>query len=210
MRQLTDPASKVSCHYVITEDGIILQLVPESERAWHAGVSAWNGATDINLASIGIEIVNPGHGFGYPDFPQAQIDAVIKLCCDIVARVPIPPTRVLAHSDVAPSRKTDPGEKFPWRQLYAAGVGCWVEPSPLAPGPTLGLGDNGDAVRELQTMLADYGYAISVSGRYDEVTKDVVTAFQRHFRPARVDGIADVSTMETLRSLHARAKQMTT
>jgi N-acetylmuramoyl-L-alanine amidase len=208
VNQLCNPASKVSCHYVVFEDGTIVQLVPEALRAWHAGVSFWQGATDINLLSVGIEIVNVGHDLGYPDFPKAQVDAVTQLCRDIVARLRIAPARVLAHSDVAPSRKNDPGEKFPWRHLYEAGVGFWIEPHPIVPGPMYGPGDDGEPVKQLQTALAAYGYGIATNGRYDSATKGVVTAFQRHFRPARVDGIADVSTIETLRSLNTAAKNL--
>jgi N-acetylmuramoyl-L-alanine amidase len=204
LRHLCQPASKVSCHYFVFEDGTIVQLVPEARRAWHAGVSAWKGETDINRCSVGIEIVNPGHGLGYPDFPAPQIDAVISLCRDIAARLPIPPERILAHSDVAPARKNDPGEKFPWQRLSAAGVGFWIAPQPIKAGPTLKAGDASDAVGELQTALAAFGYGITVTGRYDEPTRQVAVAFQRHFRPARVDGIADVSTIETLHLLLAR------
>ena len=131
LARLTDPAAKVSSHYLVHEDGRIDQLVPEARRAWHAGLSSWKGVADINSCSIGIEIVNPGHEFGYRDFPDAQIEAVISLCRDIIARHRIPNARVLAHSDVAPARKQDPGEKFPWARLAASGVGLWVEPSPL-------------------------------------------------------------------------------
>jgi N-acetylmuramoyl-L-alanine amidase len=208
LRQLCDPASKVSCHYLIFEDGSAVQLVPEAERAWHAGISSWHGETDINLHSIGIEIVNPGHDVGYPDFPRPQIDAVIALSRDIVARWPISPLRVLGHSDVAPSRKNDPGEKFPWRELHDAGVGVWIEPHPIVPGATLSPGDAGGAVANLQRALADYGYGIVATGTYDPATKSVVTAFQRHFRPARVDGMADISTIETLHSLLANARRL--
>jgi N-acetylmuramoyl-L-alanine amidase len=111
--RLIDPAAKVSSHYLVDEDGGIAQLVPEARRAWHAGLSSWKSVTDINSCSVGIEIVNPGHEFGYRDFPEAQIEAVIALCRDIVARHSIPARRVLAHSDVAPARKEDPGERFP-------------------------------------------------------------------------------------------------
>ena len=153
----------MSSHYLVYEDGRVDQLVAEARRAWHAGVSSWKGATDINSRSIGIEIVNPGHEFGYRDFPDAQIDAVIALCRDIVARHGIPKARVLAHSDVAPARKQDPGEKFPWARLAAAGVGLWVEPAPITPGKTLGLDDRGAHVAELQRMLARFGYAADIT-----------------------------------------------
>jgi N-acetylmuramoyl-L-alanine amidase len=201
LARLTDAAAKVSSHYLVYEDGRLDQLVPEARRAWHAGVSSWKGATDINARAIGIEIVNPGHEFGYGDFPDAQIEAVIALCRDIVTRQKIPPERVLAHSDVAPGRKEDPGEKFPWARLAEAGIGRWIEPVPIHAGTTLKAGDRGSTVAELQRALARFGYAADVTNLYDQATAEIVTAFQRHFRPARVDGIADYSTVATLRRL---------
>jgi N-acetylmuramoyl-L-alanine amidase len=204
LARLTDPDAKVSSHYFVYEDGRICQLVPEARRAWHAGASSWKGATDINSRSIGIEIANPGHEYGYRDFPDVQIEAAIALCRDIVARHPIRRERVLAHSDVAPTRKNDPGEKFPWDRFAAAGVGLWVEPAPIAPGRTLSANDKGHEVEQLQKQLARYGYDLKVSGLYDDNTRSVVTAFQRHFRPARVDGLADPSTITTLRRLLTR------
>jgi len=201
--RLTSAESKVSSHYVVFEDGRIVQCVPEDKRAWHAGVSSWAGETDINARSIGIEIVNPGHEFGYADFPLRQIAAVITLAKSILSRHPaIRPHRVLAHSDVAPARKQDPGEKFPWELLADSGVGHWVRAAPLrVAGMTLMTGYNGEAVARLQRLLKTYGYGIEETGVYDEVTRDVVTAFQRHFRQARVDGVADPSTLMTLRAL---------
>jgi N-acetylmuramoyl-L-alanine amidase len=198
---LCDPASGVSCHYVVHEDGRIVQLVPEALRAWHAGTGSWKGETDVNSASIGIEIVNRGHDFDYPDFPDAQIEAVIALCRDIAARCGVPAERVLAHSDTAPRRKIDPGEKFPWERLHRAGVGHWVSPAPLGDGRCLTLGESGEPVAALQALLALYGYGVAVSGVFDEDTRFVVQAFQRHFRPALVDGVADASTVTTLRDL---------
>jgi N-acetylmuramoyl-L-alanine amidase len=201
LARLCEVAARVSCHYFVDEDGAITQLVPEERRAWHAGVSSWQGVSDINSHSIGVEIVNPGHDLGYPDFPAVQIDAVIALCRDVMARRKISPARVLAHSDVAPSRKNDPGEKFPWAKLAAAGVGIWVEPSKIIPGPELDPGDRSEIVRKLQAWLRDFGYEVAVNGQFDTMTREAVTAFQRHFRPTRVDGIADHSTVETLKRL---------
>ena len=202
LERLTSAESKVSSHYVVFEDGGITQCVPEKLRAWHAGVSFWAGETDINSRSIGIEIVNPGHEFGYEDFPLRQIAAVIALCKSILTRFHIGPENVLAHSDVAPSRKQDPGEKFPWDLLHDSGIGHWVRAAPLTlDGVKLHPGDRGEAVVRLQRMLATYGYGIEETGIYDDTTRDVVTAFQRHFRQARVDGIADPSTLMTLRAL---------
>ena len=204
LKQLCDPKSKVSSHYLICEDGRIVQLVPEARRAWHAGVSSWEGKTDINSRSIGIEIANPGHDFGYPDFPEVQIKAVIALCQDIVLRHPIRADRVLGHSDVAPARKQDPGEKFPWRRLADEGVGLAPKVFTLNPEDgrlTFGDGAHGKRVSDLQGQLAKYGYGVGQSGNYDGETHAVVTAFQRHFRPERVDGRADPSTIKTLRAL---------
>jgi N-acetylmuramoyl-L-alanine amidase len=201
--RLCSVEAHVSSHYLVFEDGRIFQLVPEAQRGYHAGVSSWEGETDINARSIGIEIANPGHDAGYPDFPEAQIDAVIALCRDILARRPMRPDRVVAHSDVAPSRKNDPGEKFPWQRLHAAGIGHWVAPAPLGDDRGLAQDDHGPAVADLQSALAAYGYGIGASGQFDKATRDVVVAFQRHFRPARVDGIADRSTTQTLRRLLA-------
>lgn len=204
LTRLCKAGTEVSAHYVVLEDGRILQCVPESKRAWHAGVACWAGEEDINSCSIGIEIVNRGHDWGYPDFPLRQIAAVIALCRGIILRREVPPHRVVGHSDVAPARKKDPGEKFPWRSLAASGVGLWVEPARIVPGPALKQGAEGDDVRLMQQALADYGYRVPVNGSYDHATTDVVTAFQRHFRPDKVDGIADASTLATLHALLAR------
>jgi N-acetylmuramoyl-L-alanine amidase len=196
--------SDVSAHYFVFEDGRIVQMVPEGRRAWHAGRSEWAGETDINSCSLGIEIANPGHDHGYPDFPARQIAAVTALCRSIQTRHMIAPVRVLAHSDVAPARKQDPGEKFPWRTLHESGVGHWVKPAPIMNfGQVLALGSRGDPVVALQKSLRDYGYGLEVSGDYDAITCEVVTAFQRHFRPERVDSIADPSTRSTLAELLA-------
>jgi N-acetylmuramoyl-L-alanine amidase len=203
LARLRDTAAKVSSHYLVHADGRVIQLVPEASRAWHAGESSWAGEADINSRSIGIEIDNPGPDFGYPDFPPRQIEAVIALCRDIAARHRIRADRVLAHSDVAPERKQDPGDKFPWDVLHRAGVGHLVPPAPLQAGPTLARGDRGEAVLMLQTMLARYGYGVSSSGEFDASTEAVVRAFQQHFRRARVDGVADTSTVATLRDLLA-------
>jgi len=192
----------VSAHYFVFEDGYIVQMVQESRRAWHAGTSSWAGETDINSCSVGIEIANPGHEYGYPEFPTRQIAAVIALCRSIQTRHTIPPVRVLAHSDIAPARKQDPGEKFPWRTLADSGVGHWVKPAPITEGGVLlALGDRGDAVAALQDALGAYGYGILVNGTYDSMTEAVVKAFQRHFRPERIDGLGDESTRATLQDL---------
>jgi N-acetylmuramoyl-L-alanine amidase len=190
--------SDVSCHYLIDDAGRITQMVREEMRAWHAGEAFWAGERDINSASIGIEIHNPGREFGYRDFLEAQMHAVEALAADIVARHGIAARYVLAHSDVAPHRKNDPGEKFDWGRLGRAGVGHWVEPAQVQGDAGLGLGDEGDEVERLQSQLAAYGYEIPLTGHYCVQTEAVVTAFQRHFRPALVSGRADRSTIDTL------------
>jgi len=201
---LDDPdAPKVSTHYLVFEDGGIVQCVSESRRAQHAGISHWAGQSDVNSRSIGIEIVNAGHDGGCPDFSDLQISAVIDLCADIIGRHTVKADCILGHSDVAPDRKRDPGERFPWCRLAASGIGLWIEPVPLSDGPTLGPADEGAPITKLQAALASYGYGIAESGRYDEKTLEVVAAFQRHFRPARVDGLADPSTIATLSRLIA-------
>jgi N-acetylmuramoyl-L-alanine amidase len=212
LSRLCDPSPPdgraVSAHYLVFEDGAIVQCVREARRAWHAGVACWQGEADINSRSIGIEIANPGHDLGYPDFPDLQIAAVIALCADILARWPIRPDRILAHADVAPARKRDPGEKFPWTRLFRADIGHWVEPAALTSGPGLVGGQRGPMVQALQAALAAYGYAVAQTGHYDRATAHVVTAFQRHFRPARVDGRADGSTLDTLDRLLAARKRL--
>jgi len=199
--RLCDPAAKVSSHYLIDERGQITRLVPDEKRAWHAGVSNWMGRDNLNDCSIGIEIANGGHDFGSPPYPQMQILSVIGLCHDLMARHSIPAKRVLGHSDIAPARKEDPGEWFPWETLAAAGIGSWVAPAPIEEGPELREGDRGETVSELQYRLATLGYGLEVLGVYDAQTIAVVTAFQRHFRPVKVDGVADVSTIATLARL---------
>ncbi len=211
LERLCAPASEVSAHYLVLEDGRIIQLVQESRRAWHAGASFWAGETDINSCSIGIEIANPGYDHGYPDFPKRQIAAVTALCRGIQTRHVIRPERVLAHSDVAPARKQDPGEKFPWRTLYDSGVGQWVKPGRITKSDTvLALGDRGEAVLAIQDELSQYGYGLTVNGAYNSATYDVVAAFQRHFRPERIDGIADESTRATLHELMAQRGRVRT
>jgi N-acetylmuramoyl-L-alanine amidase len=199
--QLCTAGTDVSAHYVVLEDGRIVQCVPEAKRAWHAGKASWAGEDDINSCSIGVEIVNRGHDWGYPDFPLRQIAAVIALCRGIMLRRNVPSHRVLGHSDVAPARKKDPGEKFPWHSLANSGVGHWVQPAPIVRGEGLKLGTISDEVRDLQQALARYGYSVPISGKFDGATMEVVTAFQRHFRPARVDGAVDHSTLATLHAL---------
>src|SRR3954452_3849025 len=195
IHRLADPMARVSSHYVVIENGSVVQMVPEAKRAWHAGVSVWGGDPDVNSRSIGIEVCNPGHDFGYPDFPTRQIAAVTTLCRSILTRNIIRPENIVAHSDVAPSRKQDPGEKFPWKRLAQSGVGLWVD-VPDDPGDALNPNDSGERVSALQKSLAAFGYGLEASGRYDSATREVVTAFQRHFRPHQVDGIADAATRE--------------
>ena len=202
---LCSPIAEVSAHYFVRENGEVLQLVPEARRAWHAGASFWAGETDLNSASIGVEIAHPGHIDPRP-YSDAQIAAVNALARDICARNNIPPHRVLAHSDIAPRRKVDPGEFFPWDVLAQNGVGLFVTPD--APDDTAPLARDcaGEKVSALQRSLAAFGYKIIDTGVFDEDTELAVAAFQRHYRPARVDGRADASTCDVLtRLLEAQA-----
>ena len=200
LARLRDPESKVSSHYVVEEDGRIFRLVPEARRAWHAGVSYWKGQRNINGVSIGVEIVNPGHEFGYRPFPNRQIAAVIELCADIRSRWTIENTHIVGHSDVAPARKDDPGELFPWKVLAEAGHGLWADAAP-APGAPLRRGDESVGVFGLQAGFTRLGYELPPSGKFDEATEQVVTAFQRHWRQAQVDGVADGATRAQLIAL---------
>ncbi len=187
LARLCDVTAKVSAHYCIDEDGTLYRLVPEAKRAWHAGAASWAGAGDINARSIGIELVNPGHEFGYRAFPDTQMATLIELAGGILARHPIPPGRVLGHSDVAPTRKEDPGELFDWPRLAAAGIGLW----PGAAEPC----DPPDAA-ETKRQLAALGY-----GYLDDGPAAVITAFQRHFRPEKLTGEVDAETAGRLAAL---------
>jgi N-acetylmuramoyl-L-alanine amidase len=183
------PLSRVSAHYVVDEAGQIYALVPEEHRAWHAGASSWEGDGDVNARSIGIEIVNGGHDFDLPDFPEAQIDAVIGLLKDIFERWPeLNAKRVVAHSDIAPGRKADPGEKFPWKRLADAGVSIWPQHVVAAEL------DSDDPMSAVQQQLGFIGYGVKQTGFVDETTKAALVAFQRRFRPADISGVIDDET----------------
>lgn len=189
------PLPRVSAHYVVDEAGRIYNLVAEEHSAWHAGASSWEGEGDVNARSIGIEIVNGGHDFGLPDFPAEQIDAVILLLKDIFERWPeLDAKRVVAHSDIAPDRKQDPGEKFPWRKLAEAGVSIWPEHVAMQAAP-------GDPIARIQQHLSAIGYSVAETGGMDAATKSALIAFQRRFRPERVDGFADDETQMLLAAL---------
>ncbi len=204
IERLCDPAAKVSSHYVVEEDGRIFKLVEERDRAWHAGVSAWRGLANLNAHSVGIEIINPGHEFGYRAFPAVQMESVLKLSQSVIARHGIAARNVVGHSDIAPTRKIDPGELFDWEALAAGGVG---EPIPQidmsAYDGQLWTGDSGASVLALQQQLQSYGYGIETTGVYDTQTEIIVSAFQRHFRRSLVSGIADAQTRAVLAALIA-------
>ena len=198
--RLTDSGARVSAHWCIGEDGTLWRLVPEERRAWHAGVSEWRGRRSLNDVSIGIELVNPGHEHGYRPFPPAQMDALLDLARAIVARHPIDPRNVVAHADVAPARRQDPGELFDWARLAGAGIGLWPQAAaaPEGEGAALRQGDRGDAVRQQQARLRAVGYGLLVDGDFGAATAAVVRAFQRHFRQVRVDGMIDAGTEAVL------------
>jgi N-acetylmuramoyl-L-alanine amidase len=189
LERLCDPAARVSAHYTIDEDGTSYAHVPEARRAWHAGVSYWAGAIDINARSIGIELINPGHDNGYRPFPEAQIAALIALCHGLLLRHPISSARVLGHSDVAPARKEDPGELFPWARLARAGIGLW---------PDECFGDL--EARLSADALPRFGYDPGVP------QDKMIVAFQRHFRPRKLDGLWDKECAGILSGLLAALK----
>ena len=190
LERLCDPAARVSAHYVVGEDGTIWRLVSELRRAFHAGRSCWAGESDLNRVSIGVEIVNLGHEWGYHPFPETQMAAVVRLGRDILARHPIPPHRVVGHSDIAPERKTDPGELFDWPRLARAGVGIWPAPSCRPPAPV----DRARAMAELGMI----GYCTPPGAE-----ESVIAAFQRRFRPARCDGLLDRETAARIAEVRA-------
>jgi len=204
IERLCDPKAGVSSHYVVDEDGSVTRLVAEDKRAWHAGAGAWRGETDVNSASVGIEIVNGGHCYGLPAFAQHQIDAVIALSRAIIDRHDIAPSGVIGHSDLAPERKLDPGERFPWRVLAKAGVGVWPQAvngdRTVRHGPGRG---SGDALTKLQGRLRAIGYAEPGQGDYTARTRAVVAAFQRRFRPSAVDGLIDGETARLIEAVES-------
>ncbi|MEO9190412.1 MAG: N-acetylmuramoyl-L-alanine amidase [Acetobacteraceae bacterium] len=194
--RLRDPQAKVSSHYVVDEDATVFRLVAEERRAAHAGVSFWRGHTRLNDRSIGIEIVNPGHEWGYRDFPVLQLAVVCDLCLEILSRHPIPQRNVVAHSDVAPDRKEDPGEKFDWEGFAANGVGMWpVRVPDLGTGGTVRDAAN---LRDVRRALSDIGYDVTPAGPLDPALATVLRAFQRHWRPEAVNGQADAGTLARL------------
>src|SRR6516225_6621897 len=205
IERLSDPEARVSAHYVIEENGAIWRLVPEALQAFHAGRSCWAGEGDLNAVSIGIEIVNPGHEWGYRPFPDEQMAAVERLSGALLSRFPIPPHRVVGHSDIAPDRKSDPGELFDWSRLARAGIGTWPEPAAgLAHRRGRGIG-----VVERAAALADLaaiGYCVSAAAE-----TAAAAAFQRRFRPVRWDGRLDAETAQRLaevRAAYDRARRL--
>ena len=199
--RLCDPAAEVSSHYVVDEDGTVFVLVPEDRRAWHAGISYWRGQTALNGRSIGIEIVNPGHEWGYRDFPALQMAAVCDLCLSILSRHPIPARNVVAHSDVAPDRKEDPGEKFRWDDLARNGVGLW--PVDVPDRGISGIVRDPAGLRPVRQALARIGYRVVPEGALDPALSSVLRAFQRHWRPETVNGQADEGTYARLSAMAA-------
>lgn len=197
--RLCDPGAKVSAHYTIDRDGCIYRHVDEDRRARHAGISWWAGERDVNGRSIGIELVNPGHEFGYVPFPETQIEALTELAHAILARHPISANRIVGHSDVAPARKMDPGELFPWQRLAESGIGLF--PPAIFPPPRAGEVRPKAGERNFADMLSYFGYGMPPD--VDIPLATVTTAFQRHFRPEKVDGIADDETQAQLRALLA-------
>ena len=201
LNRLCDASAKVSAHYLVEEDGRVFRLVPEERRAWHAGIAYWRGHRDINARSIGIEIVNPGHEFGYRAFPVKQMAAVRELARGIMERHPIPARNVVAHSDVAPERKEDPGELFDWRYLASKGVGVWPKPNATTRVREIAVGERDPAVADAQTKLVKWGYEVPTHGLLEAKTERVLIAFQRRYRPSRFDGRLDAETVALLDAL---------
>jgi N-acetylmuramoyl-L-alanine amidase len=194
--RLRDPMAAVSSHYVVDEDGTVFRLVPEDRRAWHAGVSFWRGHSALNGRSIGVEIVNPGHEWGYRDFPVLQLAAVCDLCLLVLARHAIPARNVVGHSDVAPDRKDDPGERFDWRALAENGVGLW--PADAVDLGVTGVVRDAATLRPVRAALGEIGYRVAPEGGLDPALSTVVRAFQRHWRPEAVTGQVDDGTLVRL------------
>lgn len=213
LERMRDAEAKVSAHYMVEEDGRIFQLVEEDKRAWHAGVSQWQGETNINSNSIGIEIVNGGHDWpnengGLPDFPDVQINAVIALSKDIMSRHG--PLTVLGHSDIAPARKRDPGENFPWSGLAAAGLGYWPDVQTDDRRVLFEEGSRDRGVAIVQRGLAHIGYGARVTGVMDADTKLIIEALQRRYRPEQIDGVVDIQTMDVIKALVEHSSILTT
>ena len=183
LQRLMSSNSQVSAHYLISRKGEIFKLVSEEKRAWHAGVSYWRGETDINSYSIGIELENPGHEFGYSKFPKSQMSVLTELCVEIINKYSISPENIVGHSDIAPRRKKDPGELFDWKSLAQKGVGLWPEPIL-----------NKITLEPFEKSLNDFGYEVVD-------LRSTITAFQRHYLPDKVSGISDATTQKTLATL---------
>ncbi len=215
LRTLTQLGSGVSAHWMIDEDGTPYRLVPDDRRAWHAGVGSWHDWHDVNGVSIGIELVNPGHDFGYRPYPGAQIDTLEEILDDTFRHHGLRPCDLIGHSDLAPERKQDPGELFPWKRLARSGFSIWPEEVLDFPDRGLGVTDDPEdlleeqerrlsltpgsfgvraGIAELQRNLRTIGYGVEANGRFDPLTEAVVAAFQRRFRPRGVDGYADPET----------------
>lgn len=201
--RLADPEAKVSAHYVVAMDGRVFQMVDDAMRAWHAGESHWRGVNGMNATSIGIEIDNGGHAHGSPEFPRAQMDAVLELTRALKEQYSIVDRNIIGHSDIAFLRKSDPGEKFDWAWLARNGVGVFPFEAKVMHGADIKRGDSGTKVMKLQQALANYGYGLKIDGTFAEKTEACVIAFQRHFRPEGVTGVWDGECAGRLSILHA-------
>lgn len=190
--RLCDPEAKVSAHFLINKEGVLYQLVDPDHRAWHAGLSSWQGVDDVNSRSIGIELDNLGHTFGPEPFPELQIKTLVALLGELTTLYAIPPHRIVGHSDVAPLRKKDPGALFPWGILAHKGFGLWPTALKMPIVPDL------MSTLEIQRSLSKIGYSCPQTGTWDEVSQNVCLAFQQHFTPHELTGHPTALTCQVL------------
>ena len=199
---LCDSSSKVSSHYLINSNGDVYLLVDEDKRAWHAGVSFWSGDDDVNSSSIGIELVNPGHEFGYESFSESQMTSLEVLIKSLIRSYNIPLYNIVGHSDIAPLRKKDPGELFNWKRLADKNLSIWPEKLSINSFKSINFGDKNESVLQVQEFLSEIGYKITKDGFFNQETKLVISAFQRRFRSHKVDGLLDSETGVMVQSIY--------
>ena len=208
LEHLCKPSSKVSSHYLINSSGDVYLLVDEEKRAWHAGVSYWSGNIDVNSSSIGIELVNPGHEFGYEIFSESQMTSLEVLIKSLINNYNIPLYNIVGHSDIAPLRKKDPGELFNWKRLAKKNLSIWPNKLSTSFSKNIKIGNKSNSILQVQEFLSEIGYKITKDGFFSEETKLVLMAFQRRFRCHKVDGLFDDETGSMIKSIYDLKKQL--